>query len=190
MPTFKVQGQIYHRVGSLLPTSGADTQFLQIYFMGDAAAEANHRCSRVPGTRLDIVTQLQPFLHVNNAYISLFKTALERMPTDNYKVVVRADKTPTGEHLRRFNAPTLDKVAIVMVGNEFGTHDIVLQKRNNTLQCVAETRRSYDALQYPLIFWQGEDGYHFQIPQNHPSAFNPITGKKVIQLRTSMPTEL
>jgi hypothetical protein len=59
MPTFKVQGKIYHRVGSLLPISGADTQFLQIYFMGDVAAEANHRCSRVPGTRLDIVTQLQ-----------------------------------------------------------------------------------------------------------------------------------
>jgi len=51
MPTFKVQGQIYHRVVSLLPTSGADPQFLQIYFMGDAATEANHRCSRVPGTR-------------------------------------------------------------------------------------------------------------------------------------------
>jgi hypothetical protein len=75
MPTFKVQGQIYHRVGSLLPTSGADPQFLQIYFMGDAAPEANYRCSRVPGTRLDIVTQLQHFLHVNNAYVPLFKTA-------------------------------------------------------------------------------------------------------------------
>jgi len=179
MPTFKVQGQIHHQVGSLLPISGADPQFLQIYFIGGAATEANHRCSRVPGTRLDIVTQLQHFLHGNNAYVPLFKTAVERMPTDDYKVVIRADKIPTGEHRRRFNAPTLDEVVIVMVGNDFGTRDIVLQKRNNTLQCVAETHRSYDALQYPLIFWQGEDGYHFHIPQTHPSTANPGTGKKV-----------
>jgi hypothetical protein len=82
--------------------------------MGDVAAEVNHRCSRVPGTRLDIVTQLQHFLHANKTYVPLFRTALERMPTDDYKVFVRADKTPTGEHLRRFNAPTLDEAAIVM----------------------------------------------------------------------------
>jgi hypothetical protein len=117
MPTFKVQGQIYHRVGSLLPTSDADPQFLQIYFMGDAAAEAKHRCSRVPGTRLDIVTQLQHSLNANNACVPLFKTALECVPTDDYKVVVRVDRTPMGEHLRRFNAPTLDEITIVMVGN-------------------------------------------------------------------------
>jgi len=147
--------------------------------MGDVAAEAKNRCSRVPGTRLDIVTQLQHFLNANNVYVPLFKTALECMPTDDYKVVVRADRTPTGEHLRRFNAPTLDEITIVMVSNEFGTRDIVLQKRNNTLQRVVETHRSYDALQYPLMFWQGEDGYYFQIPQNHPSTANPITGKKV-----------
>jgi hypothetical protein len=73
------------------------------------------------------------------------------MPTDD-KVVIRADKTPTGEHRRRFNAPTLDEVATVMVDNDFDTRDIVLHKRNNTLQRVAETHRYYDALQYPLIF--------------------------------------
>ncbi|XP_028968934.1 uncharacterized protein LOC114828554, partial [Galendromus occidentalis] len=36
MPTFKCQGQIYHRAGSLLPLPNEEHQFLQIYFMGDA----------------------------------------------------------------------------------------------------------------------------------------------------------
>ncbi|XP_076256063.1 uncharacterized protein LOC143193623 [Rhynchophorus ferrugineus] len=31
MPTFKIQGQIYHRAGSLLPVSDSDNKFLQIY---------------------------------------------------------------------------------------------------------------------------------------------------------------
>ena len=34
MPTFKVQGQIYHHAGSLLSLPDADHTFLQIYFMG------------------------------------------------------------------------------------------------------------------------------------------------------------
>ena len=33
--TFKIQGQVYHRIGSLLPMPDADPKFLQIYFMGD-----------------------------------------------------------------------------------------------------------------------------------------------------------
>ena len=179
MPTFKVQGQVYHRVGSLLPLPEDQPQFLQIYFMGDYAAEANQRCSSIPNTRIGIVIYLQQFLHLNNAYVHLFKSALEKMPNDDYKIVIRADKTPQGEHQRRFNAPTLDEIAIVMAGNEFGKRDIVLQKRNNSLQRVAETHRSYDALQYPLMFWQGEDGYYIGIPQTDPSTGNSVQRKKV-----------
>ena len=54
-------------------------------------------------------------------------------------------------------------MAMVMVGEEFNRRDIVLQRRNDQLENVSETHRSYDSLQYPLIFWQGEDGYHFKL---------------------------
>jgi len=33
-------------------------------------------------------------------------------------------------------------------------------QRNNTTQTIQDTYRSYDALQYPLIFWEG---YHINI---------------------------
>ena len=179
MPTFKVQGQVYHRVGSLLPPSDGEHKFLQIYFMGDERLEARQRCNNIPGTHQDIVTELQQMLHQHNTYVHIFKTALQRMPSDAYKVVIRADKKPAGEHARRFNAPTTDEVAIVIAGNEFDRRDIVLEKKNNQLQRVAETHRSYDALQYPLIFWAGEDGYHFLIPRINPTTGMPIDRKKV-----------
>ncbi|CAE1273773.1 unnamed protein product [Acanthosepion pharaonis] len=35
MPTFKVQGQVYHLMGSLLADQGEPPQFLQIYFLAD-----------------------------------------------------------------------------------------------------------------------------------------------------------
>lgn len=78
-------------------------------------------------------------------------------------MIIRADKTPVGEHARRFNAPTIDDVAIVIVGEDFQSRDIVLHRRNSQLQRVSETHRSYDALQYPILFCQGEDEYHINI---------------------------
>lgn len=93
---------------------------------------------------------------------------MEQMPTDDHKIIIRADKTPVGQHSRRFNAPTIDEVAIVIAGEEFQSRDIILHHRNERLQRVAETHRSYDALQYPIMFWQGEDGYHFNIKLINP----------------------
>ncbi|KAG8182241.1 hypothetical protein JTE90_024174 [Oedothorax gibbosus] len=53
-------------------------------------------------------------------------SALDRMPNDDYKVVIRADKRPSGRHERTFNAPTIDEVAILIVGENLETRDIVL----------------------------------------------------------------
>src|SRR5258705_6277295 len=128
MPTFKVKGQVYHRPGSLLPLPHEEYKFLQIYFMGDEHREADRRCHNFPGTDQGIVFQLQQMLNVHNSYVKDFKTALEMMPTDDYKLVIRADKTPTRQHERRYNAPTVNEMAIVIVGNDFDRRDIILHK--------------------------------------------------------------
>ncbi|XP_065654837.1 uncharacterized protein LOC136081451 [Hydra vulgaris] len=180
MPTFKVQGQGYHTFGSLLPTSPENPQFLQIYFMKDPEAEMEMRCSKIPDLRQSIVRDLQEFLHSCHAFVGIFSTALEHMPTEDFKIRIRPDKTPHGEHQRRFDVPTFNEVAIVMVGNDFEPRDIVLHKRDNLLQRVADTHRSYDALQYPLIFWQGEDGYYLGIPQTDPTTGQAVPSKKVL----------
>lgn len=61
------------------------------------------------------------------------------MLSDNYKIVIRADKTPAGQHARRFNAPTIDEVVIFVVGENFESRDIVLNFRNDRLQSMKET---------------------------------------------------
>ncbi|GFW73040.1 helitron_like_N domain-containing protein [Trichonephila clavipes] len=88
------------------------------------------------------------------------------------------DKTPIGQHRRQFNAPTIDEVAIVRVGEEFNSRDIILHRRNGDVQRVSETHRSYDALQYPILFCQGEYGYHFNINMKNPTT-NVDINKKV-----------
>lgn len=158
-----IKGQIYHRIGSLQPHPEKQPAFLQIYFMGSDVAQTNRRLELISNrtsAHRDIVTGLQTMLHSNNNYIRSFKTAIElgKDITGDYKVIIRADKRPSNQHPGRFNEPQVDEVAILMVG-EGGPRDIVLHSRDAPLKIVQDIHRSYDALQYPLLFPRGEDGY-------------------------------
>ncbi|GBP75003.1 hypothetical protein EVAR_82421_1 [Eumeta japonica] len=162
------QQQIHHRTGALLPPVNTDHKFLQIYFLGNSDTEINRRCVVNQKVKREIITQLQQLIHEHNQLVKWFQTALEMMPSDDHKVVIRADKRPEGEH-ESFNAPTLNEVAIVVVRENLETRDIVIRRRDcSNLQRIYETHRSYNALQYPLIFPRGKDGYHFLIKMINP----------------------
>ena len=178
MPCFKIQGRVYHRLGSLMPVPDAEAQFLQIYFIGRDSEETDRRMRITSNVDRNVVAKLQRFLHRHNELVRLFKTVLPQMKNDDFKIIIRADKKPNGEHARIYNAPTVDEVSIVMVGEEFNRRDIVLSLRGGGLKRIAETHRSYDALQYPLLFWEGEDGYHFEIRMIDPQT-GQETSKKV-----------
>lgn len=178
MPTFRIQGQIYHKIGSLLPLPDEEPKFLQIYFMGDSDAQINRRCNIFSGVLRGIVSNFQELFDQRNRMIRLFRTALERMPSDAHRIIIRGDLAPPGEHERRFNAPDQEEVAIVLVDGEHSRRDIVIQRRNRQLHRIDETHRSYDALQYPIIFWKGDDTYHFNLRRVDPVTGAP-TAKKV-----------
>lgn len=181
MPTFKVRGQIYHRAGSLLPPHDAQHKFLQIYFSGCDEDELKACCSISSNVRRPIVSQLQEMLHSNNRLVRLLKTSLEMMPSDTHRIVIHADKKPAGQNKRRYNAPTVEEVAIVIEGDQFHPRDIVLHRYNDQLTRIAETHQSYNALQYPLIFWNGADEYHFE-----NKLIDPVSGQEINKKCSSM----
>lgn len=163
MPSFKIQGQVYHRVGPLHPQPGKQAKFLQIYFLGSDISEARRRLLLSNGAGdFATISALQKMLHTNNIYVRSFKTTLERAEltlSNDYRVVIQADKRPAGEHIGRYNAPSVDEVAILMVGEGGCSRDIVLHSRNSQLQRISDLHRAADALQYPLLFVKGDDGY-------------------------------
>ncbi|GBP65086.1 hypothetical protein EVAR_5232_1 [Eumeta japonica] len=112
-----------------------------------------------------IVSELDALLNEHNELLKIFKSHMHQLQSDNHAIVINPDKTPAGEHIRRFNAPVVDDVAGIMVGDCTAAREIVIRRRNNNLQFIADTHRSYDALQYPLIFWKGQDGYCINIKQ-------------------------
>lgn len=70
-------------------------------------------------------------LHDHNGLLGLFKNVLDRMLTDYHQIVIKADKRPNGAHDRQYNAPTIDEVAIFVVGDQMESQDIALTRRNN-----------------------------------------------------------
>lgn len=156
-----------------MPHPDQEHKYLQIYFLGDSNYEVNRRCTIFNTTKRELVQQLQQMLHEHNELIKLFATSLEQMPSDDYCILIKADKRPAGTHERLYNAPTVSEIAIVIVGENLESRDIVIKRRTgNAPQRISETHRSYDALQYPLMFCRGEDGYHFGY-----NMINPANGK-------------
>ncbi|KAL4132652.1 hypothetical protein QTP88_009771 [Uroleucon formosanum] len=166
MSTFKVQGQVYHLVGSLMHKPDQRAQFLQIYFVGKDERELRLRCANFPDVKPGLVTQLQSMLHEKNSYVKQFKTTINAVQKNckEFKVVIRADRKPTNAHIGRFNTPTQNEITLIIVSQLFENRDIVLQSHDNKLQRISEIHRAYEALQYPLMFCHDEDGYSIDIP--------------------------
>ncbi|KAK4328215.1 hypothetical protein Pmani_001335 [Petrolisthes manimaculis] len=176
--TFKIPGQYYHKIGSLLPLPEEEPKYVQVYFINTSKEEADRRCVLNDGVDLAIITDIQEMLHTTHPYVRSFKLALEEMEVPDHKVFINADKRPEGEHARRFNAPVANEIGVVLVGEQHGSRDIILKQRDHQLTRIKETHRAYDCLQYPLMFVRGEDGYNFELYQVDPKT-KIATNKKV-----------
>ena len=68
---------------------------------------------------------------------------------------------------RQYNPPTSNELAALIVGNncetEGSTRDVIVEERRRGLQRISENHPSFMALQYPLLFPYGEDGYRIDI---------------------------
>ena len=163
--TFRIQGQLCHRIGSLLPPPGKDPAFSQIYiYDSDSMRQAQQRMSHHPNL-LDIntVLLLQAMLQQCNPYIEIFQTAGERLAEhSNISLRIKLMDHPHYDS-RQYNHPTAHEITVIMVGTgdqPTATRDIVLQGRQYGLQRIRETHSSYNPLRYPLLFPFGEQGWH------------------------------
>ena len=134
-PCFRIQGQVYHLIGSLEPSQNGQNKFAQIYFVDDPSDQAGLRCAAIPGLTPATVVDLQMMLQAQNSYVRSFHFAREMLSrnSESLKVVIDADKRPTGEHERRYNAPQTNEVAVLMLDEKHGNRDIVLKHREERL---------------------------------------------------------
>ena len=131
--SFKIQGSVYHRIGSLLPNDQCAPKFAQIYFY-DTDHELENRMNLFPSLDKDTLNELQIMMHEHNKFYKQFKSLLDREHNDlekisDLKLIIRED---SGNDIRRYNAPTASEVAILMPGDGsyVGNRDIILHAKN------------------------------------------------------------
>ena len=87
------------------------------------SALANRGNARCDYNNLDyffarpIVGELDALLNEHNELLKIFKSHMHKSQCYNHAIVINTDKTPAGEHIRKFNAPIIDDVAGIMVGD-------------------------------------------------------------------------
>jgi hypothetical protein len=157
--TFRVQGAICHRIGSLLPPDGMEPKFAQLYvFDTDMEAQLRKRTGIFDDLDPVMIQGLQHVLYELNPYVHQFKTAGEyAQRSENVSLAIRQT---VDVDLRTHNRPTASEVAAVLINAEEGSErDLILHLRRGGLTKLRETWASYDPLQYPLLFPRGELGW-------------------------------
>ena len=153
--SFRIQGQVYHLIGSIVPSEGESPKFAQIYFIDDRESEIVTRSAIVNGLKPDIIRGINQLLHESNHYVELFKVAKELFEQENdptnIKIVINETKRPSGEHSRRYNSPLSNEIGVLMPSDATNNRDIVLHYRDGGLKHISELHRSYDPLQYRLM---------------------------------------
>lgn len=154
--TFRIQGQLHHKIGSLLPGDNELAKFGQIYFMdsqdqGQRRADIFDLCPQIFRKLKEILNYCQ------NPYIGIFKQARDVTDIPSLSIRIFAnDPDP-----RRYNAPSTSEVAALIFEDENcdDSRDIILTKQNGQLKRIKSTHVAYDALSYPILFPFGQPGW-------------------------------
>jgi hypothetical protein len=107
-------------------------------------------------------------LHVCNPYANIYQMVVERLQGEVVELSLRL----VNDHrtnLQRYNAPSVDEVGALMVGgdvDEADARDIVVRSTNGYFQHVSPLHSAYAPLHYVLLFPDGHNGWHGDIPLN------------------------
>ena len=165
-----MNGQNHHVFGQLIPDEGEDPKDCQLYIY-DTTNELNNRLRWVnvadqQVVDKDVVQGLIEMLDNTNELVSKFRQARDRFENAelvDLKVELKISRSQSG---RENHIASSDEVAGIMVGSSDSTspdRDIIVEQKFGGLKRISYIHPKLMALQYPLLFPAGEDGYHNRI---------------------------
>ncbi|XP_035837189.1 uncharacterized protein LOC110944815 [Helianthus annuus] len=174
---FCISGQNFHTLGGLVPAPGKDPKFSQLYIY-DTDNEVSNRKrlfsestnksdSHLKQLEIQLIKFLKDFLDHNNELVKSYRIARNHFnenPNENFKLRLIYKRDLDG---RTYNLPSTSEVAALIVGDLhkiIDHRDIVVESHTEGLQRISELHPSYLALQYPILFPNGDDGYRIDIP--------------------------
>lgn len=156
--TFRAQGAIYHKIGSLLPNSSDRPRYLQLYVY-DTDHENENRMSENEELHLDLLDKIKNILNTHNPFVHTFRQLAQR--PDIHECRLQIKEQPRNRP--QYNLPTAPEVAAVLVGGEeagnLKPRDIIVQSTSGHLLNISDIVGYYDPLQYPLLLPYGSYGW-------------------------------
>jgi Helitron helicase-like domain at N-terminus len=157
---------IYHRAGILFPDADSNPKYTQLYFYDPVdALQYRMKCNK--DLKRDTMKYLQNMLHNINRYKHLFLhtfEVLETTPSRDLAIAIVADPSTD---LRRYNAPIVDEIAVVLSGDQSHALDprnIILHCCGGNLQFIHDHHHAYIPLHYVLLFPYGTSGWSYGLP--------------------------
>ena len=132
--TFRIQGALHHSMDNLLSPRDEKLRFAQVYMFDSAQEQLQFRHETHPNLQLDILQLLSTVLQEVNPYVQFWRNAAERL-AENAQLTIRLTMlNPMVRDPRRYNRPTADEVAAIIVRPENDDEpldrDIIIQHRD------------------------------------------------------------
>ncbi|XP_073277631.1 uncharacterized protein [Primulina huaijiensis] len=160
--TFRVQGQVYHFIGQLTPSNHENPKNLQLYFF-DTGHEFLNRMRISSKFKETLIEKMINILTVH-LYANFFRSLNSIDNLHDYKITLQAD--PAIDQ-RVFNKPTVSQVAGIWLesdeSEQYASQHIQVYPKDSQTQIIKHYFACYDPMQYPLIFPNGESGWHRKI---------------------------
>ncbi|XP_013614355.1 PREDICTED: uncharacterized protein LOC106320522 [Brassica oleracea var. oleracea] len=175
--SYRVHGQIIHRIGSLLPNNGKLPEYLQLYIF-DTGNELENRKKAFTKDASTlaladaIILELIKMLDNHNNLARTFRHARDRIQdaaVSQFKITLVSQPNRG----RQYDLPTASEIGGLVVGDITAStvgRDIVVELRSSSLQRISDLHPLMMSLQYPLLFPYGEPGYHERLPYEGPEA--------------------
>ncbi|XP_035842064.1 uncharacterized protein LOC110923839 [Helianthus annuus] len=184
---YRISGQNAHSLGSLLPKPGNKPKFSQLYIydtenelsnrttlFGDSTTQSS---SKERALDAKFIKYLTDMLDSHNMLVKTYRMVrnhIHENPNVSLKLRLISQRDRDG---RTYNLPTSSEIAALIVGDMDKTidhRDIIVEEQSGVLKRISELHPSYLALQYPILFPYGDDGYRINIPHRD---FGPNTKK-------------
>ena len=130
--TFRIQGELYHQIGGLMPrnTNQLPT-FAQIYFYDTNLDNQLQRRSNIfPNLNVNMLRLLQEELHNVNPFVRSFTNAGNRARNEsdisNMRLIIHNTHS---KDMRRYNQPTASEVAVIILDFDYASdkRDILIK---------------------------------------------------------------
>ncbi|OMO66755.1 DNA helicase PIF1, ATP-dependent [Corchorus olitorius] len=155
---FRAQGNIYHKIGGLLPNSNERPRFLQMYVY-DTEHETEYRMLENETLDRNLVEKIKNILDKYNPFVKMFRSLSRREDLHSCRLIIKDQ--PSNQP--QYNSPTASQVAAIIDGGQDLAHlngrQIMVETIAGRLLNVNDTVGYYDPLQYPLLFPCGTYGW-------------------------------